>query len=112
MDISDSLSFAEMELQDYRSQNIVMDIEFQSQQAVDIMKQLENQQADLKVKNMYYKSIKNYVETNRDIQQGLIVPSAMGIDDPLTTSLIQELSTLVNERAEASLPLPRKILLS
>ena len=103
MDISDSLSFAELELQDFRSQNVVMDIDFQSQQAVDYMKTLETQQADLKVKNMYYKSLKKYVENNKDVQQGLIVPSAMGIDDPLTTSLIQELSTLFNERSEALL---------
>ncbi|HPI85861.1 MAG TPA: Wzz/FepE/Etk N-terminal domain-containing protein [Bacteroidales bacterium] len=103
MDISDSLNYAEMELQDYRSQNIVMDIDFQSQQAVDYMKTLETQKADLSIKNMYYKSLKKYVETNKDVQQGLIVPSAMGIEDPLTTSLIQELSTLFNERAEALL---------
>jgi uncharacterized protein involved in exopolysaccharide biosynthesis len=92
-----------MELQDYRSQNAIMDIDFQSQQVVDYMTRLEAQQADLKVKNMYYKSLKKYVETNKDIQQGLIVPSAMGIEDPLTTSLIQELATIVNERAEALL---------
>ena len=103
MDISDSLSFAELELQDFRSENVVMDIDFQSQQAVEYMKTLETQQADLKVKNMYYKSLKKYVESNKDVQQGLIVPSAMGIEDPLTTSLIQELSTLFNERAEALL---------
>jgi len=103
MEISDSLSFAELELQDFRSENVVMDIDFQSQQAVNYMKTLETQQADLKVKNMYYKSLKKYVETNKDIQEGLIVPSAMGIDDPLTTSLIQELNTLFNQRAEALL---------
>jgi uncharacterized protein involved in exopolysaccharide biosynthesis len=103
MDISDSLRFSEMELQDFKSQNAIMDIDFQSQQAVDYMTRLEAQQADLKVKNMYYKSLKKYVESNKDVQQGLIVPSAMGIEDPLTTSLIQELSTIFNERSEALL---------
>jgi tyrosine-protein kinase Etk/Wzc len=101
MDISDSLRFSEMELQDFKSQNAIMDIDFQSQQAVDYMTTLEAQQADLKVKNLYYKSLKKYVETNKDVQQGLIVPSAMGIEDPLTTSLIQELATIFNERSEA-----------
>ena len=100
MDITDSLSYSEVELQDFQTSHEVMDMDFQTKQVFEYMSDLESQKAELIVKSKYYSSLEKYVQNNASIEDGMVVPSAMGIDDPLTSSLIQELSGLYNDRAE------------
>ncbi|MFO7477301.1 MAG: GNVR domain-containing protein, partial [Methyloceanibacter sp.] len=75
-------------------------MDLQTKQVFEYLRELESEKAQLMVKSKYYSSLKNYVQSTSNIEDGMVVPSAMGIDDPLTSSLIQELSTLYNEKAE------------
>ena len=99
-DIADSLSVAEASLQDFRMASSVMNIDFQAQQVFDQMKQFETERAALVVQSKYYNHLKRYIEQSRDNIDEIIVPSSMGIDDPMITQLISELVKLHSEKAD------------
>jgi capsular exopolysaccharide synthesis family protein len=98
-DISDSLRIAEKNLENYRSSQKIMNIDFQSQQAYQQLERLQNQKAELILKQKYYSYLQNYLTENRDLQD-LISPSSMGIDDQLLNSLIMELTRLYAEKID------------
>ncbi len=100
VDISDSLTFAETRLQDFRASNEVMDLDFKANQVFTIMRQLEDQKAQLIVKSKYYKNLQDYLIKHKESIDDIVVPSSMGIDDPLLTQLITELAKLYTERAQ------------
>ncbi len=101
--ITDSLQIAESDLQQFRTTNEVMDLDFQSQQVFQTMEDLEKQKAELIVKNQYYNYLSDYLKSNRNDLTGLTVPSSMGIEDPVLTRLITDLTSLYAERGEARL---------
>ena len=98
-DIADSLKGAEMRLKDYQSSQKVMNIDFQSQQAYQKLDNLQNQKAELILKQKYYTYLQSYLTENKDIQD-LIAPSSMGIVDQLLNSLILELTNLYSEKVD------------
>jgi len=98
-EISDSLKFSESRLQNYRSENKVMNMEFQAQQAITSLENLQNQRAEIFVKAKYYDYLKEYLNANNTGQE-LVAPSALGIEDPVLGSLITELTRLFNDRSE------------
>ncbi|NTW23648.1 MAG: polysaccharide biosynthesis tyrosine autokinase [Lentimicrobium sp.] len=96
-EVSDSLSFAESRLQNFRTSNRVMDLSFQGQQSLEKMNELENQRAILLMQKKYYEYIREYFEKNKDMSD-LIAPSSMDIQDPMLNQLITQLITLNSER--------------
>ena len=90
--VSDSLSAAEQVLEEFRSSNELMDVSMQGQIIINQSQELENQKAALLLKTDYYNYLLNYIEKNQNIQE-LMAPSSMGIDNPILTQLIGELST-------------------
>ncbi|NJO92240.1 MAG: hypothetical protein HC831_27175 [Chloroflexia bacterium] len=98
-EISDSLNFSETLLQNYRAENKVMNMDFQSQQAMTALENLKNQRAEILVKAKYYDYLSKYLRENKD-GQDLIAPSSLGIDDPILGSLINELTRMFNDRLE------------
>ncbi len=96
-EITDSLQYTEMKLQNFRASNRIMDLSFQAQRLFEKMQELESERAVLKVKMKYYNSIKNYFENNRNVSD-LIAPSAMGVDDPILNKLISQLIELNNQK--------------
>ena len=99
--ITDSLQMAEFNLQQFRTTNEVMNFDFQTQQVFTMMKELEGQKAELILKNKYYEYLRDYISNNQNDIDGLTVPSSMGVDDPILSSLIGELTRLYAERGEA-----------
>lgn len=100
--ITDSLQMAESNLQQFRTTNEVMNLDFQSQQVFTMMNALQDKKAELMVKNKYYLYLRDYIKTNEGIDN-LTVPSSMGIDDPILTQLINELTRIYADRGEALL---------
>ena len=49
---------------------------------------------------MYYKTLREYLIQNKDLEDVLIIPTTMGIDDPLISSLTTELSKYYAEKEE------------
>ena len=97
-DISDSLSLSESKLRDYRSAHQVTDLSYQGQQALEQMRQIENERSTLQVQERYYNYILDYFEKNQDMA-GLAPPSAANVVDPIMNSLVLELLALNAERS-------------
>jgi capsular exopolysaccharide synthesis family protein len=95
-DVRDSLDVTEVELQEFRSQNRIMDVSAQTQQIINQAVLLENEQARLNLERNYYVYLNNYM-TQDNNRNSPIAPASMGITDPNLTSLIQELSSLQAE---------------
>lgn len=99
LDIVDSLDFSEKNLQDFRTNNSAIEMDFQTQQSIKGMDDLEKQKAEISAKNRYYLYLQDYLKKSSNIDD-IIAPSSMGIADPLLGSLIMELSKLYAEKAE------------
>ncbi len=96
--VSDSLSSAEKVLEDFRSRNELMDVSMQGQMIINQSQELENQKAGLLLKIDYYNYLVNYIENNQNVQE-LMAPSSMGVEDPILSQLIGELSSKNAEKS-------------
>jgi tyrosine-protein kinase Etk/Wzc len=97
--ITDNLDSAELNLQNFRTENDLMNIDFQSTQAFEQMEILTQKKAELLLSDKYYQSLRDYIQNKDDIDD-IIVPSALGINDPFTNGIINALIVLYEERAE------------
>lgn len=96
-DISDSLTFTEEKLQNFRTTNQVTDLSFQAQKLFEQIQMLDNELSALLMKSKYYEYIKTYFASGSNFED-LMAPSAMNIENPLLNSLVMELITLSAER--------------
>ena len=97
-EISDSLSISESKLRDYRSTHQVTDLSYQGQQALEQLRQIENERSMLQVQERYYNYILDYMEKNQDMA-GLPTPSGANVSDPIMNSLVLEMLALNAERS-------------
>ncbi len=95
--IADSLDITEVNLQDYRRNNQVVDLSFQSQQLFEQTKELDNQKAQIKMKDDYFKYLIDYLAANRE-SGDLVSPSVIGIDDPLLNNLVLDLNRMADQK--------------
>jgi capsular exopolysaccharide synthesis family protein len=100
-EITDSLSYTENKLQNFRVENKVMDVSFQAQKVFEKLQGLENERAILIVKSKYYKYLKDYIESNKNIKE-IISPSAIGIEDVVLNNLLMELIKLYGEKVSVN----------
>lgn len=100
--ISDSLVLTENRLQQFRSQNRVMDLSAQGQVIIDQAMSLENERARLVIEANYYNYLAEYL-SNGNAGQAPIAPATMGITDPGLTRLVTDLSDLQGQLYSKSL---------
>lgn len=101
--ISDSLHKAEDALEKFRLNNNLMNLSYEAQSISEKLKELESEKEKQIIKNKYYDYLLTYIlENNIDIDK-IIAPSTIGIQDPLLTDLISQLSILYKERSSLSL---------
>jgi capsular exopolysaccharide synthesis family protein len=96
VDVKESLTITENQLQEFRSENRIMNVSAQAQQIIDQAVLLENEKATLKVRKEYYDYLNDYLSKATN-DEAPISPSAMGIDDPMLTIGMQELAGLQAE---------------
>jgi tyrosine-protein kinase Etk/Wzc len=106
-EITVSLQDAEEQLKYFRTNNKIMDLSFAATKAFNKLDALESEKAQIVVKRKYFDYLLNYIRTN-DVLKEVVAPSAIGIDDPLLTSLIQQLSKLISERSVLALTAKEK----
>lgn len=106
-EITISLQDAEEQLKYFRANNKIMDLSFAASNAFLKLDQLESEKAKLTVKGKYFDYLLNYVRSNSNAKD-VIAPSSIGIDDPLLTSLIQQLSRLISEKSVLSITAKEK----
>jgi capsular exopolysaccharide synthesis family protein len=89
-EISDSLNQTENNLQKFRSSNQLLNINEQANSISAQYTDLQNQLAALAARKKYYDYVSGYLSKNDNFSD-MIVPSSMGIPDPLLNSLMTEL---------------------
>ncbi|MEE3037935.1 MAG: polysaccharide biosynthesis tyrosine autokinase [Bacteroidota bacterium] len=99
--ISDSLSKVENELERFKKKNPKVQIISKDFSTFSQIEKLEEEKAILEFNNKYYLSLKTYFDNNNSTKN-IVVPSAMGINDPLLNELISELSNLYSQLEVAS----------
>lgn len=97
IEISDSLRNAEMALQLFRSDQKVLDINYESRNAYDDLRQLEKQKAEEQIKFKYYDYLSQYVQVEGNFDE-IIAPSVMSIQDATLNNLITNLSDYIAQK--------------
>ena len=98
--IQDSLHKAETDLQVFQEGNDFMDLSAQSQEMFNHLKDIERRKSELELSVKYYENLQEYINRNIDDLNKLVVPSAMGIQDPMLNKLVVELVALSSKKAE------------
>jgi capsular exopolysaccharide synthesis family protein len=100
--ISDSLVITENKLQQFRSQNKVMNLSAQGQVIINQAMSLENEKARLGIEANYYNYLADYLEKD-NAGQAPIAPATMGITDPGLTKLVADLADIQGQYYSKSL---------
>jgi capsular exopolysaccharide synthesis family protein len=95
--VSDTLKQVEGSLELFRSKNNILDINSTATNLRSNLDKIEEEKADLEVKLKYYNFLANALKDEAKISE-IVVPSALGLDDPLLNNLLLELSKLNQER--------------
>jgi len=94
--IKDSLVFFEDKLERYRTNNQTFNLDQQSSLVLNRISELQNEQANALLKVRYYENVSDYLRNDKINK--LVVPSAIGIQEPLVDHLINELVTVQEDR--------------
>lgn len=92
VEIKENLAFTETELEDFRSDNNILDISQEGMAVFNKLQELERQQSELGVTINYYNYLIEYIEENP--VGTLATPSTTGITDAGLNNLIVELNNL------------------
>ncbi|HUW05819.1 MAG TPA: polysaccharide biosynthesis tyrosine autokinase [Williamwhitmania sp.] len=98
-DMTDTLQRAEQRLQDFRTNNKVIDLKQEGGALLDRIKALQNEKGMFELKGRYYAYLKKYLADRSELNN-LVAPSAMGVDDPQLGMLLDEINKTYIERAE------------
>ena len=98
-DISKDLGSSEQELQQIRSGSSVMNIDEKAGNIYNQLQESETQRDEIQRRLNYLEQMEEYFSSNRD-NSGFMAPSAMGLDDPLLSSMIGELTAMNSERQQ------------
>ncbi len=91
--ISDSLLHVEEQLERFKSKNVVSDLSGEAMRLYQKLEILEKERAQLQVHKTYYKYLLEYLQKDNDLDQ-IILPSSVGIIDPILNNLIGKMTDL------------------
>jgi capsular exopolysaccharide synthesis family protein len=100
--ISDSLSKAEGKLEKFRLENKFLNLSLEGSRIQNKLEKFETEKASFDLQFQYYKYLSEYLN-NKKTDEEIISPSVMGITDVVLLRLVNELSTLQNEREKLDL---------
>jgi tyrosine-protein kinase Etk/Wzc len=95
--IEGALTTNESELQRFRSSNRMMEMKSLSDQAFKVAGDLETQKSELELRARYFDYISGNLEED-DGSSNILVPSSMGVNDPVLSGIIEEYLKLNTER--------------
>src|SRR5690606_15017927 len=83
-EISDSLQRVELQVERFKDENVVTDMSREAQRLYEKLEELEMQKAQLGIKRNYYQYVDSYIRKGDNLDQ-VILPSSIGINDPILT---------------------------
>jgi capsular exopolysaccharide synthesis family protein len=95
--LSDSLLYVENRLENFRSNNKIYNITTEGSAVYTELVTLERQLAQEQFKREYYSQLRQYLL--REDYSEIVVPSGLGIQDPILNSLIENLLVLQAEKS-------------
>lgn len=98
--LTDSLQSSEQKLEDFRSLNKIVNIDYQAQQTYNRQSEIEKQRVELVTRKRYLDYLKQSLRTNSLSLEEIIVPTTLGIEDVVLNNLILELVEMYRERTE------------
>jgi capsular exopolysaccharide synthesis family protein len=93
--MSDSLALMEDRLEDFKKENKAIDLSEEGTKLYGMNQSLNTEKAELMVSNKFLDDLLTYVQSNSLSQ--LILPSSMGINEPVLNELVQQLMDLQEE---------------
>ncbi|WP_200977139.1 GumC family protein [Echinicola sp. 20G] len=96
--VSDTLSDIETKLQTFRSNNRTYNIGTEGNSIFQKISTLETELSQEEFKNEYYKNLESYLNT--ESYSDIILPSGIGIEDPILNRLLQDLILLQSQRSQ------------
>ena len=100
--VIDSLQTANTTFTDFRSRNQIIDLSQEGSLVVERLEQLENERSMASVRFEYYQNLINYLDNAEEMEQ-MVVPSVVGITDPVLNATVTKLSELYARRSTLSL---------
>lgn len=99
--ISDSLSIAEARKEAFQKNNNTFNLSSDAEYLFEKANEFEAKRAEETTKKAYYDYLTNYINQT-DLNDGLVAPSTMGVDDPLLSKLVVSLTDLIIEKQRLS----------
>ena len=93
-----NLDATEGRLQNFREKEQLIDLSSHASHLVDELQVLDRERSQVEVRQSYYDFLLEYVSDRRDFSE-VFAPSALGIDDPILSGLLVDLSKLHTERS-------------
>ncbi len=98
IEITDSLSSDEDNLENFRTQNNIMDITSQAEIVYDKYSAIDKEKIIQNIKSKYYIYLLDYLDKNQDFSD-VISPTSLGIEDVSLAAQIKALNELYAERS-------------
>lgn len=96
--LEDSLKEKEMELQNFKVENKMLDVSAEFSNILGKMNALDAMNAEIDYQLEYFEQIRSYMEKKSKDFSDVIAPSVIGVPDPLLNGLIQTLVNLSQDR--------------
>jgi capsular exopolysaccharide synthesis family protein len=94
-----SLKAAEKNLQDFRLKNRLMNISQEGGSVYSKLESLQNEKITTELQTRYFTYLQEYVKNRNNLNQ-VLAPSIIDITDPILSTLVGELNTLLAEKSE------------
>lgn len=95
--ITDSLSQSQSRLQNFRSTNRTNDLSLETNTIYEELARLEQTRAEENFKKSYYLGLQDYM--TQEVYTEVVIPSGLGIEDPVLNNLITQLVELQSEKS-------------
>jgi len=102
--ISDSLSVAETNLENFRLNNELIDLSSEASILQSRIERYENEKYSIEFEKQYYEYLLEYINS-RDESGEIVSPSLVGITDPILSRLVSKLADLQQQKKQVSFSL-------
>lgn len=105
--ISDSLKLAENTMEDFRLNNRFVDLTLEGTLVLQKLEKLEGEKNVIDMQMQYYEYLLDYLDA-RNVSESIILPSVMGVTDPVLVKLVTDFASLQQQRKQTAFTVNEK----